>query len=98
MQPGLMPRCAEPKGPEPGFTLFLCAAQGCRPHLLCHVTIAHPCILQGELTVRALGRQSVVSARVLASLAAAQLVALPFAGVLRAGEALLRSAALVQWH
>ena len=47
--------------------------------------------------MRVLGQQSTVSARVLASLAAAQLLALPFAGVLHAGEALLRSAAPVQW-
>ena len=96
MQPGLMPRCAGPKGPEPEYMLFLVLRKGCRLHLLCHATIAHTCILRWGLTVRALGQQSIVSARVLASLAAAQLLALPFAGVLYVGEALLRSAAPVQ--
>ena len=90
MQPGLMPRCAEPKGLEPGFILLHCAAQGRRAAMSCYATTTHPCILRWELTVRVLGQQSIVSARVLASLAATQLLALPFAGVLRAGEARLR--------
>ena len=71
--------------------------KGGRLQLSCYAATTHPCILRWELTVRVLGQQSIVSARVLASLAAAQLLALPFAGVLHAGEALLRSAAPVQW-